>query len=255
MNAKVTCLQTAAIKGTRLRSVEQVTLDRSGAAGDRRFFLVDDRGRMLNGKVLGELHTVSASFDESSGRLALEFDDGEVLDGAVSDGGDVETTAYGEFRMGQLVDGPWAEALSTLCRRRLRLVRTESAVDRGTKGAVSLVSRGSLRRLAEQAQTDSVDGRRFRMLIEVDGVDPHAEDAWVGHDARIGESLLRFEGHVGRCLVTHRDPETGEMTLPTLDLLRAYRDDVASTEPLAFGIYGRVLQGGTVRVGDSVRLA
>jgi len=28
------------------------------------------------------------------------------------------------------------------------------------------------------------------------------------------------------------------MTLPTLDLLRAYRDDVVSTEPLAFGIYG-----------------
>jgi len=78
MNAKVTRLQTAAIKGTRLRSVEQVTLGRSGAAGDRRFFLVDDRGRMLNSMVLGELHTVSAGFDESSGRLSLEFDDGRV---------------------------------------------------------------------------------------------------------------------------------------------------------------------------------
>ena len=255
MNAQVTRLQTAAIKGTRLRSPEQVTLGRSGAAGDRRFFLVDDRGRMLNSKVLGMLHTVSAGYDESSGRLSLEFDDGRVLDDVVGDGGDVETTAYGEFRMGQLVDGPWAEALSTLCDRQLRLVRTESAVDRGTKGAVSLVSRGSLQRLAEQAQADSVDARRFRMLIEVDSLEPHAEDDWVGREARVGESLLRFEGHVGRCLVTHRDPETGEMTLPTLDLLRAYRDDVASTEPLAFGIYGRVLQGGTVRVGDGVELA
>jgi uncharacterized protein len=255
MNTKVTRLQTAAIKGTRLRSVEQVALGGSGAAGDRRFFLVDDRGRMINSKVLGMLHTVSAGFDESSGRLSLEFDDGTVVDGVVGDGGEVETTAYGEFRMGQLVDGPWAEALSALCRRQLRLVLTESAVDRGTKGAVSLVSDGSLRRLAEQAQTDSVDARRFRMLIEVDGVEPHAEDDWVGREAHVGESLLRFEGHVGRCLITHRDPETGEMTLPTLDLLRAYRDDVASTEPLAFGIYGRVVQGGTVRVGDSVRLA
>ena len=185
MNAKVTRLQTAAIKGTRLRSVEQVTLGRSGAAGDRRFFLVDDRGRMLNSMVLGELHTVSAGFDESSGRLSLEFDDGRVLDDVVGHGGDVETTAYGEFRMGQLVDGPWAEALSTLCDRQLRLVRTESAVDRGTKGAVSLVSRGSLQRLAEQAQTDSVDSRRFRMLVEVDGAEPHAEDDWVGREARV----------------------------------------------------------------------
>jgi MOSC domain-containing protein len=255
MNAKVTRLQTAAIKGTRLRSVEQVTLSRSGAAGDRRFFLVDNLGRMLNGKVLGMLHTVSADFDESSGRLSLEFDDGRVVDGAVGDGGNVETTAYGEFRMGQLVDGPWAEALSTLCRRQLRLVRTESAVDRGTRGAVSLVSGGSLRRLAEQAQTESVDARRFRMLIGVDGVEPHAEDDWVGRKAHVGESLLQFEGHVGRCVITHRDPETGEKTLPTLELLRAYRDDGASTEPMAFGIYGRVLQGGIVRIGDGVELA
>jgi uncharacterized protein YcbX len=254
MNMKVTRLQTAAIKGTRLCSVEQLTLGRSGAAGDRRFFLVDDRGRMVNSKVLGMLHTVSAGFDEDSGRLTLEFGDGTVLDDIVGNGGDVETTAYGEFRMGQLVDGPWAEALSTLCDRQLRLVRTESAVDRGTKGAVSLVSRGSLQRLAEQAQTDSLDARRFRMLIEVDGLEPHAEDGWVGREARVGESMLRFEGHVGRCLITHRDPETGEITLPTLDLLRAYRDDVGSTEPLAFGIYGRVLQGGSVRVGDGVEL-
>lgn len=255
MSVNVTRLQTAAIKGTRLRRVEQVALTRSGAAGDRRFFLVDDQGRMLNSKVLGMLHTVSAGFDESSGRLSLEFEDGAVLDGVVGDGGDVETTAYGRFRMGQLVEGPWAEALSALCGRQLRLVRTESAVDRGTKGAVSLVSDGSLRRLAEQAQTDSLDPRRFRMLIEVDGVERHAEDDWVGREARVGESLLRFEGHVGRCVVTHRDPETGEKTLPTLDLLRAYRDDVGSTEPLAFGIYGRVLEGGTVRIGDSVQLA
>jgi hypothetical protein len=255
MSVKVTRLQTAAIKGTRLRSVEQVTLGRSGAAGDRRFFLVDDRGRMLNGKVLGMLHTVSAGFDDTTGELSLEFDDGTIVDGVVGHGRDVETTAYGEFRMGQLVDGPWEEALSALCGRPLRLVHTESAVDRGTAGAVSLVSRGSLRRLAEQAQTESVDARRFRMLIEVDGIDPHAEDDWVGRAARAGGSLLRFEGHVGRCLITHRDPETGEMTLPTLDLLRAYRDDSASTEPLAFGVYGRVLQGGTVRVGDSVEFA
>jgi uncharacterized protein YcbX len=109
-----------------------------------------------------------------------------------------------------------------------------------------------LKRLAEQAETDSVDGRRFRMLIEVDGVAPHDEDAWVGSEFKVGESLLRFEGHVGRCLVTSRDPESGEVTLPTLDLLRAYRREVESSEPLPFGIYGRVLIGGPIRVGDTV---
>ncbi len=42
------------------------------------------------------------------------------------------------------------------------------------------------------------------------------------------------------------------MTLPTLDVLRSYRSGLDSTEPLPFGIYGRVLRPGTVRVGDAV---
>ena len=63
---------------------------------------------------------------------------------------------------------------------------------------------------------------------------------------------MRFGGHVGRCLVTSRDPETGEVDLPTLDLLGAYRRDLDTTEPLPFGIYGEVLVPGVVRVGDAV---
>jgi uncharacterized protein YcbX len=90
------------------------------------------------------------------------------------------------------------------------------------------------------------------MLIEVDGIEPHAEDAWVGRQLRIGAALIAIEGHVGRCLVTSRDPETGVVDLPTLDVLRAYRSDAATTEPLPFGVYGAVLKPGVVRVGDEV---
>jgi uncharacterized protein YcbX len=116
-----------------------------------------------------------------------------------------------------------------------------------------LISTGSLRRLAEQGGCDDVDPRRFRMLIEVDGLDAHAEDAWVGSAIRIGEhARVRFEGHVGRCLITSRDPVTGVIDLPTLDILGEYRRDLDTTEPLPFGIYGRVLEPGTVRLGDAV---
>jgi hypothetical protein len=90
------------------------------------------------------------------------------------------------------------------------------------------------------------------MLIEVDGVEAHAEDEWVARALRVGQALLRFEGHVGRCLVTSREPETGAIDLPTLDILREYRRDLDSTEPLPFGIYGSVLEPGVIRVGDPV---
>jgi uncharacterized protein len=253
MNATVTRLLTTAIKGTRVCSVDRVQLGDCGAIGDRRFFVIDERSRMLNGKQLGELQAVVATCDGD--RLVLGFPDGSAVNEVVELGDTVSTRFFSHQMEARLVLGPWAGALSDFTGRELRLVETATASDRGVGGSVSLVSRGSLRRLAEQAQTDHIDPRRFRMLIEVDGVAPHLEDEWVGREVHIGESLLRFEGHVGRCKVTSRDPETGVVSLPTLDLLRAYRSEVESSEPLPFGIYGRVLGGGTVQVGDSVRPA
>jgi uncharacterized protein YcbX len=249
----VTGLATAAVKGTRLREVESVTLGSSGAEGDRRFFLVDERGRLINAMLLGELQQIVASFHEPSGRLTLEFPDGAVVEDVVELGASVATRrGSNEFRPAHEVAGPWASALSAWADRPVRLMHTESAIDRGTKGAASLISRASLERLAQEAGVDGVDGRRFRMLIEIDGVAAHAEDDWVGRSIRLGESVIHFEGHVGRCKITTLNPERGKADLPTLDVLRRYRGELPSIEPIPFGIFGRVLQGGTVRVGDSV---
>ncbi|HEX3804409.1 MAG TPA: MOSC N-terminal beta barrel domain-containing protein [Solirubrobacteraceae bacterium] len=253
MNAIVSALHVATIKGTRLRSVERIELDERGAAGDRKFFVVDENARMLNGKQLGELQAVIASIDGE--RLVVEFPDGTIVDGEVVLAEPMPTKFFSHTVVGREVQGAWSQALSDYAGRSLRLLATGSAVDRGAKGPVSLVSRGSLRGLAEHARTDSVDVRRFRMLIEIDGVEPNAEDAWIGQPLQVGESLLRFDGHVGRCLVTSRDPETGVVTLPTLDLLREYRREIESTEPLPFGVYGRVLRGGSVHVGDALEFA
>ena len=53
--------------------------------------------------------------------------------------------------------------------------------DRGRRAvAASLVSRGSLERLREEPGAEApVDGRRFRMLFEIDGVPAHEEDDWI----------------------------------------------------------------------------
>ena len=99
-----------------------------------------------------------------------------------------------------------------------------SAVDRGAGGAASLVSRASLERLAAETETGGpIDARRFRMLIEVDGLAAHEEDDWVGRSVRVGDAVIRWRGHVGRCVITSRDPDTGVVDLPTLNMLAAYR--------------------------------
>jgi uncharacterized protein YcbX len=167
-------------------------------------------------------------------------------------GASVQTTFFSDPREAILVQGGFSEALSEHFGRSLRLVQAGGAVDRGPVGAASLISRASLERLAEEAGEPSVDARRFRMLIEVDGPHAHEEDRWVGSAARIGAATVRFGGHVGRCTITSQHPETGAVDLPTLDLIRDYRSGVESTEPLPFGIYGAVLEPGVVRVGDRV---
>ena len=251
----VTRLSITAIKATRLREVDAVALGPSGAEGNRRFYLIDESGRLVNGKTIGELQAVVAALDD--GRLSLTFPDGRVVDDRVATGPAVATEFFSSAREGRLVEGPWADALSEFAGRTLRLVDTggDGAVDRGADGAVTLISRASLERLASEAGVSDVDARRFRMLVEVDGTAAHEEDAWVGQRVRIGDALVEFAGNVGRCLITSRDPDCGRIDLPTLDILRAYRSDAASTEPLPFGIYGAVVEPGTVRVGDPVSLS
>jgi uncharacterized protein len=254
MAVVVTALSTTAVKGLRLRQVQQLELTDRGARGDRAFYIVDEAGRMINGKQCGELQTVVADYDETAGELTLTFADGTAVHGLLEPGEQLETRFFSRRRDVRLVRGPWSEALSEHLARPLRIVQADSAVDRGREGAASLISRASLMRLAQEAGETAVDARRFRMLIEIDGVEPHAEDRWVGTRVAVGEAILAPRGHVGRCLITSRDPVTGEIDLPTLDVLGAYRRDLDSTEPLPFGIYAEVVQPGAVRVGDTVAI-
>jgi MOSC domain-containing protein len=252
--AVVSGLAITPIKGTRLHEVDSVALTAAGVRENRRFLLIDDRDRMINAKHLGELQAIVADYSDPDRRLRIAFPDGRQLDDVVRHDGPVVAQFYSGILRGELVAGPWSDAISQFAGQPLRLVEAgeAGAVDRGALGATSLISRASLRRLAEVGGCDGVDVRRFRMLVEIDGVDAHAEDTWVGRSVRLGDALVRFEGHVGRCLITSRDPVTGTTDLPTLEILREYRGEVESTEPLPFGIYGRVLDPGVIRIGDPV---
>jgi uncharacterized protein YcbX len=248
----VTSLAVTPVKGMRVRQVDAIELGERGAAGNRVFYVIDDRGRMVNGKNFKHLQTVTADYDAAAHALTLAFPNGAEASGELHNGDEITTSFFNHPKQAHEVRGPWNEALSAFFGQPLRLVSTASAVDRGRHGAISVMSQASLRHLAALAECDGVDGRRFRMLIEVDGIEAHEEDGWLGRRVRVGSALIRPCGHVGRCVITTRDPDTGEGDLDTLKLLATYRHKIGTTEPLAFGIYGEVLEGGPVRVGDPV---
>ncbi|HLY48510.1 MAG TPA: MOSC N-terminal beta barrel domain-containing protein [Solirubrobacteraceae bacterium] len=254
MPATVTALSITPVKSTQLRRVQEIRLDEAGVRENRRFFLIDDQGAMVNATHVGALNTVVSTYSDADRRLTLRFPDGRTLEDDVRLGEHVLTRFYGQPMPARAVLGRWSQAISDHVGKPLRLVEAGAtgAVDRGAEGAITLISRASLERLAERAEQPSVDARRFRMLVEIDGVAAHEEDGWVGHVLKVGETVLRARGHVGRCVITSRHPETGDIDLHTLKILGGYRRNLDTTEPIAFGIYGEILRPGTIRLGDPV---
>jgi hypothetical protein len=255
MKGTVSWITIAPVKALALVHRDEVELEPFGVRENRRFCVVDDDGRMVNGKVMGPLVRVVPEYDDSAGTLALHLPDGEVVGGEVRLGEELTTTISRRPVAGHVVDGPWSEALSELAGSSLRLVQTSQpgdGADRGLHGGMSLVGTASLEALAGAAGVDRVDGRRFRMLFGVDGLPAHAEDGWMGRRIRIGDAVVRPLGNVGRCAVTTQDPDTGVPDLDTLHVLGEYRGDVETTEPLPFGVWGEVVEPGRVRLGDPV---
>ncbi len=251
----VAALSMTPVKGLRIARRERVQIDRAGLRGDRRLFIVDDRARMVNGKHHGELNEIAAELDEDE-RLTLSLPDGQQLSGPLVLGEELEIAFRTKARRARLLNGPFSAALSEHVGVPLRLVEPSdgsSALDRGPAGAVTLISGASLAELSALAGAD-LDARRFRMSIELAGAEPFEEEQWLGRELRVGEAILRPLGHVGRCLVTSRDPDTGVVDVPTLDLLRELRGDAATTEPLALGVHAAVLVPGAAAIGDAVEM-
>jgi uncharacterized protein YcbX len=260
VSARVSWIHIAPIKALAIQELEQVELGRAGVENDRRFCIVGLDGRMLNAKRVQRFIAVRPQFDASMRHLALCLPDGSIVSGAVDLGAATTVSIYGRDVPARVVEGPWSEALSAVAERPVHLVRFDDSgegVDRADEGAgASLLSEGSLHAIADAAGvTEPVDPRRFRMLFGVAGVDAHAEDTWIGSRVQIGSAVVVPGGNIGRCAVTTLDPRTAVSNLNTLAALAKYRNELATTEPLAFGVWTQVVQPGVVRLGDAVEVA
>jgi uncharacterized protein len=254
-------LSIAPVRGLGLQHPSSIELTDMGVATDRRFYLVDERGRIVDRLTVGRLVQIASETDAEATWLRLTFPDGRVIEGDVRLAEPVRTNVYNRVAVGHVVDGPWAAALSEFAQRQVLLVRCD--VPGGTRiregetevrNAVSIVSDGSLRELAAQLEVADVDGRRFRMLIEVEGAKAHEEDSWIGEEVAIGSAVLHITKPDARCAITTQDPDTGERDLDTLRTIIRYRGFRAGDDErkIDFGVLGEVHRPGTISVGDRV---
>src|SRR5439155_6938663 len=138
--------------------------------------------------------------------LTLRFPDGREVSGEVELSEPATTNFWGRPVTGRLVPGPWSDAISYYAAESVHLVRTDEPGAGCDVHVGTIVSRASCERLGQALGTE-VDGRRFRMLFELDGTGVHEEDTW--ERVRIREAIVRLAGPVPGCAVTTQDPDTG----------------------------------------------
>jgi hypothetical protein len=252
---RVARLSIAPVRSLGLEHPDSIELTEYGVVEDRRFYLIDAAGRLVDRVIVGTLVQVAAHTDPEATRLRLEFPDGNVIDDAVALGEAIVTNLHGRTTYGHVVEGPWAAAIAPHAGREVRVVRCDrpAGTRAGTAKSVSIVSDGSLRRLAEALGEEEIDARRFRMLIDLEGAGAHEEDGWLGGEIEIGTARLRITDPDARCAITTQDPDTGHRDLDTLRALRSYRGFRAGRK-LDFGVLGEVVVPGRVSLGDEVRV-
>jgi uncharacterized protein len=229
----------------------EIDVTEVGVVEDRRFYLTDDTNRLVDGLIVGPLVQIETHTDPGATMLRMRFPDGRVIEDEVELGDPVETPIHGRTGVGRVVLGPWADAVASFAGRPIRVIRCDRPGGTRSGNPTSIISDGSLRELAKHAGVDAVDGRRFRMLIDLEGAQPHEEDGWIGHRIAIGDAILRVTRPDARCAITTHDPDQGMRDLDTLRTIISYRG-LREGKHADFGVLADVAQPGRIRVGDEV---
>lgn len=248
---EIKAIYTAAVKSLALQERDEVTVGLSGIDEDRRFHLIDGGGRLLTQRQRPALATVASSYDAREDRLTLLFPGEHEVSEAVELGERVQTAVWGRMVPGNVVEGPWNEALSSLCRGPVRLVKTDTAGQSFDEYPISLLSQPSIDLLSRVAGNGKeFEAKRFRPNFLMDGCSPHDEDYWLGGAVSIGPELrLRIVAPDPRCAITAVDPYTGQRDFDVPRLMLPYRP---SRRAPYFGVYAAVESPGRVLLGDTV---
>ena len=249
----VDAIHIAPIKSLALLNIDTVRVGESGIVEDRRFHLVDERGRMLTQRQEGQLALVRAWYDPEQDNLRITFPDGTLAEGRVEAGEPVSTIIWGRRVAGHLVRGDWSRALSQFCGRPVLLVQSRQSGQCFDEFPISILGSGSVEMLGQRAGIEpGLDHRRFRPTFLLHGCGPHEEDSWLGQSLAVGEELvLRVVAPDPRCAITTLDPDSGA---PDLDIPSAIRSYRPSPGAAYFGVYAVVERPGAVSMGDAVTL-
>jgi uncharacterized protein YcbX len=181
------------------------------------------------------LATLRSRFDDATETLTIFRDGKQVASGQLS-------TAIGR----QLIEQFIAAYMKAELRGPPKIVRApgHSFSDVAAK-CLHIVNLASVRDL-ERVVGRPVDPLRFRANVYLDGIEPWVELGWPGKKINIGQVQLGVFDRTSRCEATNVDPASGarDMAIPSaLQRTWGHAD---------FGVYAKVVSGGTIKLSDKV---
>ena len=252
---KVVNLSTTPIKGMQLHHPPSIEITARGAVGDREFFFVDQENTMISMTMAGEIAPFKAHYDAINDTLAISENGKVLVEQRVEEGPAQAGNFFNVWDVqGSLIDGGWNQLVSERLGKQVRLIKASPERNGSDVEPLSLVSSASLKALEDSAQVGEIDPRRFRMLIQIDGIGAHEEDTWDGQEFSIGSAVIRVGDAVKRCAATTRNPSTGKSDLKTLKHIGDYRGRQESRFGVGFyfGVYAQCVKPGTISVGDEI---
>jgi uncharacterized protein YcbX len=241
------------VKSTALHHPDSIELRRDGAVGDRRFLFARSDGTRLRGISKAPLMPIVSTWSMADERLTLRFPDGSSAEGsAVPTGEPLDIKLFDRTVPARAIDPVFTEAVRHVVDDgTLSVFRVDEPEFAGGGHRASIISLASVADVGSRGGDVLLDPRRFRMLIELDGVEAYGEDAWRGRRLRLGDAVIHLGPRIHRCVMTNLAPDTGENDFDTLTVLAQHRK--VGTE-LLLGVYGDVERPGRIQIGDSAEL-
>lgn len=183
------------------------------------------------------LAALASHYDPATAVLTLALDGHEAVRADLATAaGRAEVEAFLTFYMGEEARGP------------LRLLKAPDGfrfTDSLRSGFVSLLNLSSVRDLGARMGA-TVDPRRFRMNLHLDGWAPGVELDLAGTMLEVGEARIEILKRTERCAAVNVNPDTAKRDLNVVKGL------MAACGHTDCGVYGRVVRSGRVRVGDPI---
>ncbi len=249
-------------------AVNSAELSRFGLKNDRRWMIVDDKGRFLSQREMAKMATIKAALDD--GQLSLSYEGQSITVPKVDKHAQsIEVSIWKDTLIAQHVDhsvDKWlSDVLDVSCRlvymnrEAKRQVDTDYAkigqyVSFADGFPMLVISQASINDLNKRLDTP-VNINRFRPNLVVTGTQAFAEDNWQALSIN-GTELLAVK-KCSRCIVPSINQQTGQKDqVKMLAVLNSYRKEnnkVMFGQNLVYKSVEKAL-GHTISCGDEIKL-